>query len=218
MAPSRKRKRAVSRVRQNPVKSRSGLVPRIPRPRIKFDGHLLSGTATIGSSVTASNAAFDYHFVDCNITYGIPRAHNAITDSYQNYVYRSLRVEWLPIVGPAHVDAGAQVQITYIDNAEDMFFIQNTATATTAKNAILSTNYKAFNAWERFTWNVPLTRRRKTFAVNTVYTPSIESLERSAQGMMAMAISGTATAAIQLGSYRFIYDIELTGLSSYPGT
>jgi hypothetical protein len=218
MAPKSKRDKSVlSRKRTNPIGTYRGYLPRIPRPRISFNGHLLKGTATISAAITSSGEAFDYHFVDCNVTWGISRAHTAISDSYQKYVYKSLVMEWLPAVGPADTGARTQYAMTYLDNAEMMFFIQNSATSATARSLILASNCKMWNAWERVTFRIPLTRRRKSFPVNTNYTPSELEMERSTQGLVCMSAFNAPSNAVY-GSYRFYYEIELSELASNPGT
>jgi hypothetical protein len=215
--PKRNNKSVLSRKRTNPIGTYRGYLPRIPRPRISFDGHILKGTATIAASITSSGEAFDYHLLDCDGTYGISRAHTPISDSYQKYVYKSLVMEWLPAVGPADTGARTQFAMTYFDNAETMFFIQNTATSSTARSAILSTNCKMWNAWERISFRIPITRRRKSFPVNTNFTPTELEMERSTQGMVCMSQFNAPSNAVY-GSYRFYYEVELSELASTPGT
>jgi len=203
-------------LKRNPMQSERR---RIPRPISRFDGHLLCGTLTVPANVTGSNKGLDYHLVDTQSNIGISRTHLNITDSYQQYVYKKLVLEWLPGVGPGQTDAQSQIAMAFIDNPEDIFWVTQTATSSTISPGVLSTRKAfVFNAWERVTWNVPLRRRRKVFSVNTNMAQTVAEYERCTQGVVAVAITGTATAAVVLGSYRFYYEIELTGLMSAPGT
>jgi hypothetical protein len=213
-------KRTSRKRKANPLFSRQALVSRrIPRPIVKFDGHILEGTLTVPANITGSNIGLDYHTVDCHATVGIARNHNVICNSYEDYVYRKLIMEWIPKVGPADVNAGAQIAMAFYDNAENVFWVTQTATSTTIQTAVPSTRYPfIFNAWERVKWNVPLTRRRKDFAVNSAVGASVAEYERCTQGVVAVAITNTITSAIVLGSYRFYYEVELRSLASTPGT
>lgn len=194
-------------------------ITKVPRPYINFDGTYLSGTILLNASALASGLAFDYHLMNCNSTLGISRGHSTITDSYENYIYDSVVMEWLPTIGPADTYAGTQMSAAYIDNAEDMFFIINTATVTTAKNLVQRVAKPfVWNAWERVSWNVPLTRRRKTFAVNTTITETILEMERDCQGLVVVIQGGPTSGTPILGTFRFVYKLRLNGLASSPGT
>lgn len=190
------------------------------KARVK-DVIIFGGEISIPAALTALNIGFDYHLASCQSTIGISRNHLNITDSFQLYRYKTLQMEWIPRIGPNSVDAGAVVKCQYSTSPEDINYITQTATATNAENFIKATeDYKVFNAWERFTWNVPLNRlnRLPWYSVDTTFTPSVDGYERNTQGVVVVTYQNTTTAAVVLGEFRFTYVLELRGLSSTPGT
>lgn len=202
----------------NPVFDPNRRIPRTPRPKVKFDGTSLTGSIVIPATATSGGAGSDWHFISSNFNLSISRDHTAIVDSYQDYVYDQVTFHWLPKVGPADVQAGLQFGVAYLDNAEDMFFAM-TATAAQMESLVLSTSKPfLYNAWERCSYNIPLTKRRKTFAVDSSVTEDINRLERDSQGMIVIFFKGGPAIAASVGSYYFTYTMRLTGLASNPGT
>jgi hypothetical protein len=196
---------------------------RVPRPSVAFDGQNLNGTGYFIPNVTIANRAGGCYSVDFGNIAGAGIAANAYLQSvgydllaiaklYNEYVYNSLRFEWVPNVAPGVADAGSQMYLSYIDNAEEIASLQ-TATAATmfdvSKNA---RNSKFFNAWEKFVYNVPLSRRRKTFDTNYTNSYTTDTIDRSVQGAVVFG-ANSLTAGVQLGQWRVSYEAKLLKLN-----
>lgn len=184
-----------------------------PRPKMKFDGSMITSPFYAGTSATVAGAAKDYFFVDCSSTYGIARGVNGITNLYSEYKFFKAAVEYIPSIGPTSADAGGRIHVAYIDNPEKIANYANTLVAATWLGYVRSSpNVRSYNLWERFTYNVPLTYRRKTFDVNTslgAYTT--DDLDRSTQGAIIIAIE-TVTPVISVGTYHFTSTVMVSGL------
>jgi hypothetical protein len=202
--------------------------PRRPRMKVNFDGQFLNGTTYTATVFTALNSASGVYFVDCantartgntsnNQEQSIASSFNAMTALYNEFVYRSLVCEWVPLVSPGVADGGSQCYVSYIDNAEDIERFVGATTASVIGAAKFGRNTKFFNAWERFTYTVPLTNRRKTFDVNQNNSYIVDSTDRSVQGAVLFG-ANAISAAISLGSWRFRYIIELRGLNNNLST
>jgi len=196
-----------------------------PRPKInvKFDGQMLNGMGFSAPMVTIANQAAAIYYVDCSSVVGtnltlnsyIQSASadfNTISKYYNEYIYHSLRLDWLPYVSPGIADGGSQVYIDYIDNAEEMAALDGSSATTIFNIAKSSRNMKFFNAWERFSYNVPLSRRRKTFDTNINTTYTVDIIDRSVQGCVCVGAT-SSSAAVSLGQWRFTYLMELRTLN-----
>jgi len=196
-----------------------------PRPKIKynFDGQMLNGMGFSTPLVSIANGGCAEYYVDCSSVVGtgiaansyiqsVSADFNTISKYYNEYIFHSLRMDWMPYLSPGVADAGSQIYIDYIDNAEEMAALDGAAVVTVYNVAKTSRNTKFFNAWERFSYNVPLSRRRKTFDVNinTAYTTDI--IDRSVQGAVIVGFT-SVSAAISLGQWRFTYLLELRTLN-----
>jgi len=196
-----------------------------PRPKIhyNFDGQMLNGMGFSAPLVTIANGACALYMVDCSsvIATGIAANSyiqsvsadfNTISKYYNEYIFHSLRLDWMPYVAPGVADGGSQLYIDYIDNAEEIANVDGGAVATVYNIAKSSRNTKFFNAWERFSYNVPLTRRRKTFDVNINTTYTVDIIDRSVQGAVVVGVT-SSSAALSLGQWRFTYLVELRTLN-----
>jgi len=197
-----------------------------PKVNFHFDGQILNGTGFSVPLVTVSNFAAGIYFVDCsNVQSGgsglfyqsISKDFSSITDYYNEYFYHSVHCEWMPYISPGIADGGSQIYICYIDNAEEMAGLPGSSIATNFNIAKSSRNMKFFNAWERFSYNVPLSRRRKTFDVNTNTAYTVDVVDRSVQGAVITGLS-SSSAAVSLGQWRFTYILELRNLNTNIAT
>lgn len=198
-----------------------------PRPKVSFDGQLLKGSQIFANQQTLANQGSTVLFVDCSNTSGGVASNrletaigqlNSIAGFYNEYVYDSLVIEWLPLIAPGTADAGTRCYIGYVDNPEVVATLTAATAATTVGAVKGIRNFKAFNAWEHFRYTVPLTRRVKTFNVNTtsLHTdPEINA--RSTQGAVVMGLD-SLTAAGTYGAWRSYYTITLKGLQTQVGT
>jgi len=197
---------------------------RVPRPIVSFDGTIMRGTHLATRDLTAVNVASHNLIIDCAGTFGsvlvtkifesIGRDLTGITSRYSEYRYKSVTCTWLPHVAPGVADGGSSIFVGYIDNPELMF--QSVALGPIVDNTNIRgvRNMKTFNAWQGFTYHVPLTQRRKWFDVNTItgYV-SHDEFERSVQGMVIAGCTSIG-AAVDLGQWRTVYEVEIKGLST----
>ncbi len=190
------------------------------RPRIAFNGQTISSVAFVDHSVGAANVITDWHQVDCNSAEGINRAGTDVIKHYQEYKYLNAACEWIPKVGPAGSEAGSRISIAYIDNPELMNVFENAVAATRVTMIRSAATCKTFNVWERFTYRVPLTYRRKMFNVDptvpAVGARSNEEFERATQGKVAVCIETVAAApgAGTLGQFRLTSTTLITGFTA----
>ncbi|UQZ09606.1 putative capsid protein [Freshwater macrophyte associated tombus-like virus 3] len=223
MAPANKMNKRKNSRKQNPTQR---ALSRVPRPRVSFDGTLLRAVNSIQANITnVDGQTLDYHTIDCNQVLGIARTQTAVINAYQKYRFRKVTVEWIPMVAPGEADARTRVGMCYIDNPENMYTMLRQINVVTVAGFVNRVrNMKQWNVWERFTFNVPLTQRRKWFAVNTAVEPIADSnqplwhsqLDLNTQGVICSYITGAPNRV--MGVYRVSYDIELSGLAPNTGT
>lgn len=186
----------------------------VPRPRIKFDGQILNSVLYGDSSITAGNISSDFHMVNNDRVFGLSRVLENLTKFYSTYKYRQVSVEWLPKVAPGVADGGSRVHIAYLDSPERMSNWFSLTDAQRLNVVVGCTNVKSFNAWERYTYNVPLTYRRKSFDVDvTVTSTTPDDFDHTTQGMIVMVFQ-SVSAAIVLGGWRIKFSEELMGLDA----
>jgi hypothetical protein len=175
-------------------------------PKVNSDGsttNCIMYIATPSSGV--GSAAGGLLSVDCSGTSNILTGAGAaftmasgVLGLYSQYRYNKCTVEFIPSVGPASGEAGARIHIAYIDNAEKM---SNFRAATSLAFVRGCKNVKTFNAWERFTYRVPLTWRRKWFDTNVTTAYGVDEMERSTQGMVIFFIETIAASQI-VGTFK----------------
>jgi len=184
--------------RRNPLYKSTG----IPRPKIGFNGQLLSTTAYASQSATdATKQGADYFTLDASAGESVARAGFDVLKHYEDFKFRSAFLEFQPSVGPAGTDAGSKVYIAYIDNPELIVTFKAAATRAAQLSIVRNVrNVKSFNAWERYTYRVPVSFRRRWFSTNpTVGSPSPEETDRSIQGMVVVAYE-SITASLGVGA------------------
>jgi len=219
MKNTRTKSRALTRRKPNPLDSRP---QKSPRMKFAFDGSNLHSTIFVTASATAANVGSDFQQIGTDGGLSPSRVVSAMVRQYREYRYNKVTVQWIPTVGPAHSDAGARVSFAYIDNPEQILAFQtaiaplNTAALRVpfVKNG---RNSLTFNAWERITWNVPLSKRKPWFDVNTnegAYDVNV--IDRAVQGMVVQAYE-SPTAIIILGTAKVTFDLELRGLNPDVG-
>lgn len=203
----------------NPV---SRAIPRRRGPKVSFDGTTFSSSVYALKTTSAGNVASSLILVDASNTaitiapqqtYSAATALAALTGSYQEYKYTKLVITWLPTIGPGQAGAGSRITAAYFDNPEVITNL--TANGTAALIAMVKGNRTAvsWNAWEQFTYHVPLTYRRKMFDVNTttVYT-NVDANDRAVQGLVVV-VTESINAAEDLGQIKVTSDVMVRGLS-----
>lgn len=198
---------------------------RISRPRLNFDGQVLNGTGYFSPIVTITNGASAVYTLDVSNLSGagiLANMYNAslavdllaIAKLYNEYIYRSVTISWVPFVAPGVADGASQIYVGYIDNAEEMAGMLSAVTPGTVFNvAKAARNSRFFNAWERFTYNVPLSNRRKSFDTNVNTLQTTDTIDRSTQGSIVVGFSSVSAAA-SLGQFRVTYKLELRNLNA----
>jgi hypothetical protein len=201
---------------------------RVPRPVANFNGSTLHGMHFATRDLSAVNSASHNIVLDCGNTFstvaavkiveGLTRDLSGIPSRFLEYRITSVTMKWVPHVAPGVADAGSSITIGYIDNPEAMV----------ARIAALATdditvskglrNVQTFNAWQGFTYKVPVSFRRKWFSVNSnaSYT-LISEVAESVQGLVVWGIQ-TISAAVDVGAMHSVYNIELRGLNSSIST
>lgn len=205
--------------RVNPV---SRAMPRRRGPKVSFDGTTFSSSVyalpttslvNVASSLIVVDAANTAITIAPQQTFSAAGALSALTGSYQEYKYTKLMVSWLPTIGPGQAGAGSRITAAYFDNPEVITNL--TANASLALVAMVKGNRTAvsWNAWEPYTFHVPLTYRRKMFDVNTttVYT-NVDANDRGVQGLVVV-VTESINAAETLGQIKVTSDVMVKGLS-----
>jgi hypothetical protein len=198
-----------------------------PKVRLNFDGQILNGTQFLAPLVTVANTAGALYPIDTSTTtinvggtfiQGINTGLSSISGIYNEYIYRSVTFHWMPFVSPGIADAGSQIYVGYIDNAEEMGILTALSTSTIFNVSKTLRNMKFFNAWEWFSFTVPLTSRRKSFDVNTTVTlGATDTYDRSMQGMVVVG-ANSLSATVSLGQWRVTYGLELRRLNTSQTT
>jgi hypothetical protein len=195
---------------------------RTPRNSFAFDGSNLHATIFVPATITTANIGTDFQQIGTDSAFAPCRVMNNMVRQYREYRYRKVVCQWIPSVGPASIDAGSRVHIGWIDNPEQSSNYQlGVAPLNTAALRVPFVkglrNVFTFNAWERITWNVPLTRRHPWFDVNTTDPASdINMFDRAVQGMVVQAYE-SVSAAVVLGTLKITFDVELRGLNPDVG-
>lgn len=209
------------RRRLNPATTPNGTRPRV---KIDFDGQTLNGLQFSPAIVTITNQAASVHLMDCSNTnatgiglniynQSVAQTLSGITGVYSEYIYRSVTFTWMPYVSPGVSDGGAQIYISYQDNPEMIASATISSASAIFTSAKASRNMKSFNAWERFTFTVPVSNRRRTFDCNTTTTiGSTDTYDRSVQGAVIVGYN-SPTAAVSLGQWKINYHLELRKLN-----
>lgn len=213
--------RNMSKYKANPIYRNPVVRPRI---NFSFDGQILNGTGFSAPMGTLVNVAAAVYYVNCsNNISTFPTAnkyiqsvaldYNTITKMYNEYKYLTLQCHWLPFVSPGVTEGGSQMYVAYVDNAEEIAALDIATAVNTFNTSKAARNMKFFNAWERFTYNVPLSSRRKTFDTNLNDVIIADTVDRGIQGAVVVGASSTP-AATSLGQWRFTYSLELRTLNS----
>ncbi len=220
MKSTRTKSRAMVKRKANPVDSRP---QKTPRMKFSFDGTNLHSTIFVAASATVANVGTDFQQIGTDGVLSPSRVLSAMIRQYREYRYNKVTVQWLPSVGPAGTDAGSRVSFAYIDSPEQIFNFQTGAAPlnTAALRVPFVKNGRnafTFNAWERVTWNVPLSRRKPWFDVDTTEAGyDVNVMDRAVQGMVVQAYETISAAVASLGTVKVAFDIEVRGLNPDVG-
>lgn len=190
---------------------------RVPRPRVQFDGQLVSGSGLppASSVSTAATLGTSLMFFDCSTaSNSASQRLSGLTKLYNEFIYESAVIEWIPSVGPNSADASSRMAVAFFYNPEIMqYMINNLAVPANFQPRVEgSQNVKFFSAWERVRFNVPFINRRKMFDVNsTEDQTNVDVNDRSVQAIVATS-ANSVSAVVNLGSWHVTYKLRLRGL------
>lgn len=203
--------------------------PGIGRMRLNFDGNTLHGTQFLPRAITAGFRAATILMVDASSTNttgfsaeigiaGASNGLNAATKIYGDYWYTSMQLTWIPHVAPGVADGGAPIYIGYVDNPEVISGLTTATSASLITTSRSTRNVKTFNAWQPFTYNVPLTKRLPRFNVDTTNTYlTANDVERSVQGAVVVGYEAI-NAVADLGQFRVTFNMELRNMNVNQST
>jgi len=221
---NRSRKKSNMRRRTNPVArlNRPKIAPKVSFDGTRFNAHWYPATTTTAAFLASAVIPVDTSNTNGGAApqsiYSAQLPTVALTGVYEEYHYNQLHIKWLAQVAPGVADAGSRITAAYFDNPET---ISNIILASTSASLITTIkgcrNAISWNAWENFTYKVPLTRRRKWFDVNTNNGNTTDIVERSTQGVVAIVFE-SISAVVNLGQLNIIFDVVVKGLSLNTAT
>lgn len=200
----------------NPMVRRTPRLKMGPRS-LAFDGQYGNFRAVFTATTTDASKQLGASFaVDCRSSGSVMGTTGAtVAALYSEYVYESAVFRWLPLVAPGVADAGSQIYIGYLDNPEMINTYLGLTNAQKIAAVQAMKNVKFFNAWEQFTYSVPLSRRRPMFDVNDTITDSADTDDRSLQGMVVYTAQ-SLTASTTLGCWVSDSIVKLLRLVNFP--
>lgn len=214
-----KASKRTSKRRVNPL-YRPRIRPKVPSA--SFDGTKFNTHWYPTQNVTIAGTSSSLIMVDGSNTnggvapvqqYSAALPFNAIIGNYQTYKYSKLQIKWLPGVAPGVTDAGSRITAAYFDNPEVILNILGTAPAGLSAIVKGARNSVSWNAWESFSYNVPLTTRRKTFDTNSNTTYTIDIIDRSVQGLVLLVCDGINLVAT-LGQVNISVEVSVHGFET----
>jgi hypothetical protein len=195
---------------------------RVPRPRLNFDGTALNGFQYHDIEISLANKLSHVFLMDCSnedITVAASTrltsmsvSLSALTKFYNQFRYTACKLTWLPHVAPGVADGGSPCYIGYVTNPEDVVSAANNSNVSNLSIVKGARNMRTFNAWQAFTYNVPMDKRRPWFDVNTNEAINVDIYDRSVQGAVVFAAE-TLSAVADIGSWHAVYTIELKALN-----
>lgn len=219
MARQKNKNNGSSKKKQSPIYS---VQRAVPRPRVTFDGTFMNGTGYTDNVTTAASGAsalLTFDFTNTKATTAAKTTQSVGWDltsfagRYTQFRFIEARLTWVPRVAPGVADGGSAITIGYIDNPEIMFARISTLVAADIPAFKSIRNIKTFNAWQGFTYSVPLTRRLPWFNINSVNAYAIDEVERSVQGAAVVAYESINAIAL-LGQWHMTYLVELKNLNT----
>jgi len=196
--------------------------PKIRAPLTNFDGTVITSHWYPGQATTLVNVGATLMPIDLsNTNSGVAPVQlfsaalnvQPIVSNYQEYYYRKLQIKWLSATAPGVADAGSRITVAYFSNPEVINNLIAAASATVIAAVKTSRSAKSWNAWENFTYNVPLTRRRKFFDQNTNIAYSADTIDRSVQGLVCVVYESISASAT-LGQVNIVSDIVLKTMAT----
>ncbi len=189
------------------------------RPRIGFDGNILQVTTFSATPTTGTDAlGYQIYKVDADDNDSVGQDMSAVTGLYDTFKYLSCTFHYEPSTGPASTQAPARIHISYTDNPEKFNVFVAASNAVKLSIARGLKNTRTYNAWERFTYPVPLTSRRKMFDVNQTDDLNENTLDRSVQGFVMIVVESIGNNAASFGVWRIQSTCMLHGLNKIPAT
>jgi hypothetical protein len=182
---------------------------------MSFDGQILKGVMHLETITTASNIYKQVHAIaGMNDGKAISSSFAPMFNYYKEYKFQQVTFEWIPGVAPGVADGGSEIMIGFNWNPEQIVGATAGTAVGVAGSLRSERTVKSFNAWERFTYNVPLHNRRKMFDIDVnpgAYLTDVNVVDRSIQGAVVV-VAQSPSDAVSLGHFRVTYAVRLEGL------
>lgn len=191
-----------------------------PKNKLNFDGQIFRGINHLPVVTTSgTNTVFSVHSMDVQSNANAMITNYAgMMNFYKEYKVMALTLEWIPAVAPGVSDAGSEILIGTTWNPEQIVAYQaGIGTAGTQLSIMRSDRtVKSFNAWERFTYTVPIHHRRKLFDVDVnpgSYLTNVDIVDRTVQGAIIVGAQ-SINPSVTLGHFLVRPVIMLSGLGN----
>lgn len=202
--------------RRNPMTRNAGVGA--PRNRLNFDGQVFRGIHHLPIVTTgATNTVFSVHSIDVQSNANaIITNYASMMNFYKEYKVMALTLEWIPAVAPGVADAGSEILIGTTWNPEQIVSYQSGVGTPGTQIGIMRSDrtVRSFNAWERFSYTVPIHQRRKLFDVDVnpgSYLTNVDIVDRTVQGAIIVGAQ-SVNASVSLGHFLVRPVIMLSGL------
>lgn len=183
------------------------------RPNASFDGQTLQATTvtnTLGPAV--ANIAYLPITADADTAGSVMAGYSSITSLYSEYKLNWIKFHWLPAVSPGVAAAGGRIYAYTETNPERMVTLLTGSATSAVALTKTARNMHSWNAWERYTYNVPIMMRHRWFDVNTNIAYSADTADRSTQALISIG-ADTIGATDSLGQFQIEFSASLRGLN-----
>lgn len=189
--------------------------PRIPRPRAITNGNMFSARTYFTNETVAASPFISATniWLDAGSSSSVLSGWQSVVALYAEYLVQKCTLQWMPFVAPGVADAGTKCHVAFFTNPEQMTSLSAASAATRLTAIKQNRNSVSWNAWERFSYRIPLNNRRKKFDVNNTITRAEDTMDRSTQGLIAMAFEGITANAV-IGQAITDVDVRLEGLTN----
>lgn len=191
-----------------------------PRNKLSFDGQIFRGINHFPIVTTgATNTVFTVHSIDVQSSANaLVTNYAGMMNFYKEYKVQAITLEWIPAVAPGVADAGSEILIGTTWNPEQIVAYQAGVATPGTQIGIMRSDrtVKSFNAWERFTYTVPIHYRRKTFDVDVnpgSYLTNVDIVDRTVQGALIVGAQ-SINPSVTLGHFLVRPVISLMGLGN----
>lgn len=189
-----------------------GQLQRVPRPRVGFDGSKVRVVTTFGMTTAILNQADSIFSLDTSVT-GAVQTYTGLLNSYAEYRFLDMTVTWIPAVAPGAAAAGGSGYIATYFNPEQMVALYGMTIPQVVQATKTTRDFKPFNVWEKFTYNVPMFKRRPWFDCNSNILTNVDVFDRSVQALVVAGFD-TIGATDSIGRFSIKATLEVRQLNN----